>query len=443
MPFEVPTSLAGLLSLFRGCFTQPSFQSFCVLSVGLLTRVQSRTVTGMLVASGLAGRWHHSRAHRFFSRARWSVERLGLIALGLVESRFVAVGEPLVIAIDDTLLRRSGPKVFGRHLNYDGSSPAAVRASRRVAFGNSWVVAGAVIELPFLGRPVCLPVLFRLWRPGHGPTQVQLACELVDVAARAHPNRRLIVLADGAYAGEALSPSKLPENVRLVLRARRDIRLHRPAPARRAGQVGRPRMKGQRLASVREVAAQGTRWRRARLRRHSNEDTIELFSQRGVWYPSWAQAPVKVVAVRDRAAADQLEAVIISSDPELEPIQILELYAKRWAIEVAFRDAKQLVGVGEAENRTRQAVERTAPFGFLCLTMAVVWYALAGHDPSDVTERQRRQPWYRSKRQPSVADMLVKLRRTVIAARVSAAIGPHATTQKILQLSDVWETVAS
>jgi hypothetical protein len=167
----------------------------------------------MLAAAGLAGRWHHSRAHRFFSRARWSVDRLGLTLLELIAKRLVREGEPLCLAIDDTLLKRCGPKVFGRCLNYDGSSQLGGPKAKRIAWGNSWVVAGAVVRLPFLERPICLPVLFRLWRPRQGPTQVELAAELVGLVGKAHPGRRLIVLADGSYAGRALAPVKLPENV--------------------------------------------------------------------------------------------------------------------------------------------------------------------------------------------------------------------------------------
>ena len=240
MPYEVPSSLASLLSLFRPCSTAPTFETFCGLCVGLLTRVRGRTVTGMLIAAGLSGEWHHSRAHRFFSRARWSADRLGLVALGLIAGRLTEEGEPLVVAIDDTLLRRSGPKVFARQLHHDGSSPAAGPRAGRIAHGNAWVVAGVVVALPFLERRVCLPVLFRLWRPGKGPTQVAHAAELATLIAQAHPDRGLIVLADGAYAARALSPADLPRNVAVIARARRDLRLNAPPPPRRPGQVGKP-----------------------------------------------------------------------------------------------------------------------------------------------------------------------------------------------------------
>jgi hypothetical protein len=439
MPYEVPSSLAPLLSLLRPCFTAPTHETFCALVVGCLTRARERTVTGMLIAAGLSGRWHHSRAHRFFSRARWSVDGLGLMLLGLVVERLLDGEEPLVVAIDDTLLRRSGPRVFARQLHHDGSSQAAGPRARRIAHGNAWVVAGAVVRLPFLERPICLPVLFRLWRPGHGPTQVAHAAEMATLIAEAHPDRTLVVLGDGAYAGSALSPEGLPDNVTVIARARPDLRLHAPPPPRRQGQVGRPRAKGEPLPSLRGRVRAGTSWRRVRIDAHGGRREAEVLEQRGLWHPVWGGTRVRAVALRDRRAADQIDMVVISSDPGLRAERILGLYALRWSIEVAFRDAKQHVGVGEARNRTRRAVERSAPFAFLCLTLAVLWYSLAEGAEEDVARRRRLAPWDRSKRCPSVQDMLVALRRTIIAGRISASIGAPGREPKLSELAEAWE----
>jgi hypothetical protein len=41
---------------------------------------------------------------------------------------------------------------------------------------------------------------------------------------------------------------------------------------------------------------------------------------------------------------------------------------------------RQLVGVGEARNRTAQAVRRTVPFGLFAQTLAAVWYLTSGYD---------------------------------------------------------------
>src|SRR3954466_9704179 len=73
----VPSSLAGLLAVFRTCFTAPTFPTFVGLLVGLIAQTRRRTVCGMLIGAGLDQVWHHSRAHRMFANARWSSDALG------------------------------------------------------------------------------------------------------------------------------------------------------------------------------------------------------------------------------------------------------------------------------------------------------------------------------------------------------------------------------
>jgi hypothetical protein len=84
---------------------------------------------------------------------------------------------------------------------------------------------------------------------------------------------------------------------------------------------------------------------------------------------------------------------------------------------VAFSDARQIPGVGQAGNRTRQAVHRTVPFGLICLSLVTICYSDAGHTPADVTEHRERARWYTTKTEPSFDDMTIKLRRVIIAAR--------------------------
>jgi hypothetical protein len=53
----------------------------------------------MLAGAGLARCWSHDRAHRFFSRARWSPDELGLAVAKLVAALLVPAGEPVVVVI--------------------------------------------------------------------------------------------------------------------------------------------------------------------------------------------------------------------------------------------------------------------------------------------------------------------------------------------------------
>jgi hypothetical protein len=108
----LPGSLSRVLDPFRSCFTTPTFATFVTLLAGMIARPAHRTVCGMLACAGLAGVWHHSRAHRFFATARWHPDRLGLTVLRLIVGHLVPVGAPLTVAVDDTLFRRSGRKVY-------------------------------------------------------------------------------------------------------------------------------------------------------------------------------------------------------------------------------------------------------------------------------------------------------------------------------------------
>src|SRR3954447_15428726 len=108
----VPRTLADLLAVFRPCFTAPTFSTFIGLLVGLIAQTRRRTVCGMLTGAGLDQVWHHSRAHRMFSNARWSGDALGMALTDLIVTRLLPTDSALTIAVDDTLFKRSGKKVF-------------------------------------------------------------------------------------------------------------------------------------------------------------------------------------------------------------------------------------------------------------------------------------------------------------------------------------------
>lgn len=118
----VPVSLMTLLTVFSPLFAAPSFRTFTGLACGFLAQGGKRTVCGMLSGAGLARLWPHDRAHWFFARARWDADDLGLAAARLVVSLLVPAGAPVEVAVDDTLFRRRGKKVWAASWFHDGSA---------------------------------------------------------------------------------------------------------------------------------------------------------------------------------------------------------------------------------------------------------------------------------------------------------------------------------
>src|SRR5271166_4487736 len=160
----LPASLLEMLSALRPCFTAPGFVTFCGLVAGLAGRVRRRTVVGMLLGGCLQHLWPHDRAHYFFARARWELDQLGLAVAQLVVLLLVPPGADLRVAVDDSVFRRSGRKVHGAGWQHDGSSPSG----NKLSYGNCFVAAAILVDLPFCSRRVGLPVLARLHLPGKG-----------------------------------------------------------------------------------------------------------------------------------------------------------------------------------------------------------------------------------------------------------------------------------
>jgi hypothetical protein len=338
--------------------------------------------------------------------------------------------------VDDTLFKRAGKKVWAAGWFHDGSASGP----RAVGFGNNWVVAGILVSLPMLTRPVCLPVLARLVRKNTmSGSRLWLARQMVTAIAEALPGRRIHVVADAAYAGKELRG--LPDQVSWTTRLRKDAALYAPPPPR-TGRRGRPAQKGKKLPKLADLARTAV-FTPTTVHRYGRDHTVHTATLNCLWYSVFGPQPVTVVLIGEPDTSRGYDLALVTTDPQATAGQLVERYAARWAIEVAIEDAKQLVGVGQAHNRTARAVERTVPFGLTRLTLAVCWYATTGHQPSDVAEHRTRRPWYRTKTNPSTSDMLAKLRRVLIAARFRPAQPERPTPAEIQTIRLAWEDPAA
>ena len=263
---------------------------------------------------------------------------------------------------------------------------------------------------------------------------------MVDLIAARYPDRTVHVVGDSAYGSGAWRG--LPERVTLTVRPRKDAALYELAPPR-TGKRGRPALKGARLPGLAQIALDpATSWQPITARRYGKLEAVEVHAFRCLWHGALGYTPVQVLLVRDTSKPTGYQLALLSTDPDATAAELIERYGDRWPIEVSFEEAKQLAGVGHARNRTPKAVQRTVPFQFLCMTLTILWYALHGNHPADVDEHRARAPWYQTKTNPSFADMLAKLRRTIIAAQYSPGRLRAPYQQKITAIQQAWATTA-
>jgi hypothetical protein len=408
----LPETLTGVLAAFTPCFTVRTFATFQALVVGFLAQPGACTVTGMLTGAGLAGRRHHDLAYRFFASACWSADQVGLVVAGLAVGLLPA-DAPLLVVVDDTLLRRTGRRLHGAAWHHDGSGPGRHRA----AWGHRWVVLGILIQVPFMAhRPLCLPVLCRLWQPGDPDrTPAVLARELLDLLTEQFPTRAVHLVGDAAYATSAWRG--LPGRVTVTARLRCDAALYQPAPAP-TGRPGRPRVKGDRLPDLAMIAGMTRyQWTPARVRCYAKTTDREVLVLRCLWHGVFGRQPVQVVLVRQPGAPDGYDLALVSTDLHATGAELIERYATRWEIEQAFLDSKHRFGIADARIRTQRSVERVVPFALAASSLAMIWYSRHGQPAADLAAHRTRAPWYRTKQAVSVADIHAALRRALLTAR--------------------------
>lgn len=400
------SSFTDSLQQLSHVMTVPTFNTFLTILTGWVF-ARRRTVTGMILAADAVGKKHHSAFHRFFAAARWRLDDLGLAVFDLIVS-WLPEGT-IFLALDDTLARKRGRKIFGVGMHHDPL--LSTRKKAIVNWGHSWVVLGVIVRLPFgRRRYACLPILFRLYvnkqtatkKRRAYRTRPQLAVEMLQVLCDHCKHRRFHVVADSAYGGKSVYLN-LPDNADLTSRLDLDARLHDPVPPRRAGTNGRPRKRGQRRPSPREMLNE--RCRRRTLNLYGRKDRAR-FAHGLAYLYAMPERPVRVVAVQPLTGGRKPQA-FFSTAADATAVDVLTWYARRWSIEVAFQNSKTHLGFEQPQGWSRQAVQRTAPMAMLLTSLITLWFAQGGHRHY----RPLNRPWYRQKRQPSFADMLATLRQ--------------------------------
>jgi len=397
-----------LLHELAPIMTTPTFKTFLILVAGWLF-ARKRTVTAMIQQAGAVGTKHHSAFHRFFASARWSLDELGLAVFGIARY-LLPPGETVFLAIDDTLARKRGLKVFGVGMHHDPLLSSRKKAI--VNWGHSWVVLGVLVRLPFVKeRWFCLPILFRLYRSRqtiatHGGTyrtRPQLAVEMLNLLCKPRPERHFHVLVDSTYSGKSVV-KYLPDNCDLTGRMHMQAGLYKVLDPSAKPTRGRPRKRGPRLLSPQQML-QGQS-EEIELNIYGRHEKAGIGTCRALWYGTAGSRPLRVVVVEPLTGGRKPQA-FYSTCADASAADVLCWYARRWSVEVTFHDAKGYLGFEEPQGWTRRAVERTAPTSMLLYSLIVLWFARWGHKYLSLPNR----PWYRHKKSPSFADMLTTLRR--------------------------------
>jgi hypothetical protein len=415
----LPNDYLSLICVFAPHFSNWVWQHAQVLLLGAILTPGQRTVAAALRIVGLSAERHFQTYHRVLNRAAWSSWALSRVLLGLLIQTFAAAGH-VIVGLDDTIERRRGAQIKAKGIYRDpvrSSHSHFVKAS-----GLRWLSLMLLVPIPWAQRVWALPFLTVL-----APSERYYAGgkrkhkKLTDWARQMLlqlrgwlPQRALVVVADSSFAVISLlgRMRQLAQPICMIVRFRLDAGLYEPAPSRRPHQKGRPRVKGQRLPTLMQVADHPkTRWQRVTIPQWYGEGrrTLEIVSGTAVWWHSGQPVvPIRWVLIRDPAKRGKFKTqALLSTDLNVKPVQIVKWFVLRWRLEVTLHEVREHLGVETQRQWSDKAILRTTPalLGlFSLVTLLAHRHVRRGRLPI------RQAAWY-VKLRPTFSDALAVVRQ--------------------------------
>ncbi|MDQ3910952.1 MAG: transposase [Actinomycetota bacterium] len=407
---------------FAPLFSKRVFRHVQVLVAGAILAPGKRTVASALRAMGLDQEERFHRYHRVLSRAGWSSRKASRVLLGLLVEAFVPEGSPLVVGIDETLERRYGRKIAARGVYRD-----PVRSTHETfvkGSGLRWVCAMLLVEIPWASRVWALPFLSVLApseryaaRRGKRHKKItEWAWQMLLQVRRWYPEREIVAVADRAYASLKLLDRcrGLRNPITFIARLRLDAALYEPAPPRRPGQIGRPRLKGERLPGL-SAAVEGpkTVWESTKIANWygGGDRVVEIASATAVWYSTGLFAvPIRWVLIRDPEGRFDPQA-LLCTDLHAEPEQVVRWFVMRWQLEVTFQEARRHLGFETQRQWSEMAIRRTTPASLGLFSLIAL---LVDRQMTRAVGVIRQAAWYH-KRDPTFSDALAPVRKELWA----------------------------
>ena len=415
----LPDAIIPILQPFSTIFQHRTWMKAQVLLIGAILAPRKRTITSALRIMGLSDDTGFAKYHHVLNRAVFSPLQLSRVMLSLLIRHLGQDDETLVFGIDETIERR-----WGRRINARGIYRDAVRSSDShlvKASGLRWISLMWLAYIPWAHRTWALPVLTALapserchLKKGKPHKKItDWARRMILQLRRWLPNRHIVVVADSSYAALDLLHfcQSMTRPVTFIARLRLDAALYEPAPARIPGQMGRPRVKGQRLPSLIKLLNQNdARWSRVSVVWQDGATrALELRSQTAIRYHS-GKPPVSIRWILIRDPLGQLRAqALLCTETTIDPVQVIQWFALRWRIEVTFQEVRTHLGVETQRQWSDLAISRTTPlllglFSWITLAAKLL---LRGRPNAP-----RSAAWY-AKSEPTFVDAIALVRRHV------------------------------
>jgi hypothetical protein len=397
---------------------------------------------------------HHldwSADYRFYSQDRFDQDALFDQVRDQI-LKMLSTDQPLVVAMDDSLLRKTGRKIHGVRFLRDPLSPPfqvnLVRGLRVLQISAALPQGqGRARMIPIDFEHAVLPAKPRKDAPEQdwqtyqalrAQTNInsvgsQHLCALRQRIDQSEPERKLTVCVDGRFTNRTFL-KQIPERTVIIGRIRKDSRVYQ-LPASQPS-VGRKRKYGPQLPTPEELLKDPA----------TPVQTVAAFAA-GTKHLFKVKQVGSVVLRLDRAARPvqlllikplryrltlggrllyRQPAYLLCTDPQMALQEVLQQFLWRWDIEVNFRDEKTLLGVGQAQVRTEASNQNAPALGVAAYALLLL-ASVKAYGRNGAPDRLEQAKWYRRKKKDRATtnQLINQLRRELWSAALAPVDFPH------------------
>lgn len=412
--------------------------------VAHLLCTERRTVTGLLNALGREQQdW--SKAYRLYKKHVDGSAIFAPILDGVLD--LLPKGSPLVVAADDSHLRKTGLKVEGAGWHRDPLGPGF---HTNLIWSQRFIQLSAAVPDPANPKrsrmiPIAVAMIPKLPKPARDATSEEIAryakikalnspgahAERLLRQVRghidsspAHADRRILACGDGDYSNSTLL-QHLPPRTIYVGRTRSDLKLNGVPEQPRHRSAGRPRSYGKQLATPEELRKDKTvPWNQLAICNGPNNTKVRYKRiPRAKWHIAGEKAVVQIVVIAPLRYRKRKNGRwrytkpthLVCTDADMSVEELIQAYFWRWGIEVNFKEEKQLFGAGQAQVRSAASVS-TAPAVCIASYAALLLAGLRCYGFHSRPPSVKPPKWYRKKKNTRVtsSDLLKQLQHEMM-----------------------------
>jgi len=373
----LPTNILAHLLPFRSIFfTDKTFLKASLLLIGALICKGGRTVCSILRVLGLKGETGFAKYHHVLNRARWDALEGSKVLLQQIDKDHQ---EPLKIIIDGHLERRKGKMISAK-----GNYRDAVQSSKDctvISSGLKWLCVASLNRFSWCKRTLALPFMTILTphedcnkKSGKKHKTLQdWTCQILMQIRRWLPLRSIIFVGDSEFACAKVALECIKQKIIFVSRLKLNARLFN-FPIR--NHMGRPQKKGTRLPTIETILTDRTiEWEMKEVSWYgSTRRTVQYCTGVCLWHVmTHSSTPISIRYVVIKDPENILSPLLLmSTNLELAPWEIIENYVVRWNIEVSFHESREHLGIETQRQWSDKAIARTTPILFALYSLVIL-----------------------------------------------------------------------